>query len=94
MKKPERLLTWNEWIAREYPTAKHDYTKFTANDIMLLDEDYKEYGRANYEDWKAYREWRNDLIFDWVVRIIAILLGATLVFFLIYALGTPTDIHP
>lgn len=93
MKKPERLLTWSEWMAREYPLAKPD-TKLTANEVMLLDEYYKEYGRANYEDWKAYREWRTDLILDWSVRIIAILLGATLIFFIIYALGTPTDIHP
>ena len=80
-------------MAREYPLAKPD-TKLTANEVMLLDEYYKEYGRANYEEWQAYREWRTDLILDWSVRIIAILLGATLIFFLIYALGTPTDIHP
>ena len=93
MKKPERLLTWDEWMAREYPLAKPD-TKLTANEVMLLDEGYKEYGRANHEEWQAYREWRTDLILDWAARIISIALGATLIFFIIYALGTPTDIHP
>lgn len=91
--KPEKLLTWDEWVKREYPDF--DFDTCSSNDIMYLDEEYKEYGRENYAQLQLYECERNSRIGrDLIALGLGIIIGGGLVFFLILSLATPTDIHP